>query len=204
MNQEVIQDRDLLAATEGGLADLAPVISELLHAGDKKAILAHLEDQHPADIASLVEALPTTDASTLLNVLPISERADVFGYLGPENQIEIARTLGRRELAKIVAEATDTPVIAANIAFACTVATPSPALMRRMNLSATSNVSRPTPDIDTRSPRSTKSGTTEKRSSRTESFAAAATIRPATSGDRRMATQMNETRASAMPICMPT
>lgn len=104
MNQEVIQDRDLLAATESGLADLAPVISEFLHVGDKKAILSHLEDQHPADIASLVEALPATDASKLLKVLPIGERADVFGYLGPENQIEIARTLGRRELAKIVAE----------------------------------------------------------------------------------------------------
>lgn len=104
MNQEVIQDRDLLAATEGGLADLAPVISEFLHVGDKKAILSHLEDQHPADIASLVEALPATDASKLLKVLPIGERADVFGYLGPESQIEIARTLGRRELAKIVAE----------------------------------------------------------------------------------------------------
>ena len=104
MNQEAIQDRDLLAATEGGLVDLAPVIGELLHAGDKKAILSHLEDQHPADIASLVEALPTADASKLLKVLPITERADIFGYLGPDCQIEIARTLGRREFAKIVAE----------------------------------------------------------------------------------------------------
>jgi len=104
MNQEAIQDRDLLAATEGGLADLAPVIAELLRAGDTRAILNYVEDQHPADIGSLLESLPTEDAIRVLKLLPLEERADVYGYLGSECQIETARALGRREFAKIVAE----------------------------------------------------------------------------------------------------
>ena len=80
MNQEVIQDRDLLAATEGGLADLAPVISELLHAGDKKAILSHLEDQHPADIVFGVREVAHGSVFVLfvgldlLDVLPVVVR----------------------------------------------------------------------------------------------------------------------------------
>jgi hypothetical protein len=59
-----------------------------------------------------------------------------------------------------VAEAMETPVIAANTALAKTVAMPSPALTRRRSRSNTSNVSLPTPEAVTSSPIITKSGTT--------------------------------------------
>ena len=104
MNQEVFHDRDLLAATESGPVELAPVILDRLREGDTDSILTYFDEQHPADIASLIEVLSPAEASKLLRLLPLEERADVFGYLDPDDQIEIARALGRREFAKIVSE----------------------------------------------------------------------------------------------------
>ncbi len=104
MNQEVFHNRDLLAATESAAADLAPVIQDRLREGDTDSILSYFEDQHPADIANLLANMPPQDSSRLLRLLPIDERADVFGYLGVEHQIEIGRALGRREFAKVVSE----------------------------------------------------------------------------------------------------
>ncbi len=104
MNQEVFHDRDLLAATESGPVELAPVILDRLREGDTDSILTYFDEQHPADIASLIEVLSPAEASKLLRLLPLEERADVFGYLDSDDQIEIARALGRREFAKIVSE----------------------------------------------------------------------------------------------------
>jgi len=104
MNQEVLQDRDVLAATESRAAELAPVIQACLREGDTRTILEYFEDQHPADVASVLSNLPPEDASRALRLLPIDVRADVFGYLEPEDQIQIGRALGRREFAKLVSE----------------------------------------------------------------------------------------------------
>jgi len=55
------------------------------------------------------------------------------------------------------------PVIAANTAFAATVAMPSPPRTRRNTWFATSKVSLPMSEMLTSSPISTKSGTTPNR-----------------------------------------
>lgn len=104
MNQEVFHDRDLLVAGEGRPVDLAQVVSDRLREGDTRSILTYFDDQHAADIANLLAELPAEDASRLLRLLPLEERADVFGYLEPDDQIEIGRALGRREFAKVVSE----------------------------------------------------------------------------------------------------
>ncbi len=104
MNQEVFHNRDLLAATESGPADLAPVILARLREGDTASILSYLKGQHPADVANLLANLPSQDASRVLRLLPLEERADVFGYLSMDDQLEIGRALGRREFAKVVSE----------------------------------------------------------------------------------------------------
>lgn len=104
MNQEVIQDRELLAAVEDHLADLARLITDLLRAGDTGSIKNYFEELHPADIANVLAELPAEDAGRVLRLLPIEERADVFGYLEPSCQIEIGHALGRREFARIVSE----------------------------------------------------------------------------------------------------
>ncbi len=104
MSQDVFHDRDLLAAAAGGPVELAPAIMDRLQAGDTDSILTWFEDQHAADIAGLLASLPPDASGRLLRLLPLEEGADVFGYLQPDDQIEIARALGRREFAKIVAE----------------------------------------------------------------------------------------------------
>ena len=58
------------------------------------------------------------------------------------------------------ADATDTPVIAAKIAFAITVAAPTPPLTRRNRDSAASNRSRVAPDCVANNPITTNSGMT--------------------------------------------
>jgi len=104
MNQEVFQDRDLVAAADSGPADFAPLILNRLRQGDTDSIVAYLEDQHPADVANLLANLPPQDASRVLRLLPLDMRADVFGYLGMEHQLQIGQALGRREFAKVVSE----------------------------------------------------------------------------------------------------
>ncbi len=61
------------------------------------------------------------------------------------------------------AEAMEEPVTAANMAFAATVAMPSPPRTRRSSQRATTNVSLPTSETLTSSPMSTYSGTTPKK-----------------------------------------
>jgi magnesium transporter len=104
MNQEVFQDRDLVAAADSGPADFAPLILNRLRQRDTDSIVAYLEDQHPADVANLLANLPPQDASRVLRLLPLDMRADVFGYLGMEHQLQIGQALGRREFAKVVSE----------------------------------------------------------------------------------------------------
>jgi len=104
---------------------------------------------------------------------------------------------------KTEAEAIEMPVIAANTALAATVATPSPPRRRANTRWATSKVSRPRFETDTRMPISTKSGTTPNRCSRIESLAAAPIIRAASSGLLSIQMPAKDTAISAMPMCMP-
>ena len=107
MNQTVTDHELLAAAAEGSIAvtpELAPALGAVLRSGDTKLILSILDNQHPADVAALTNELAPADACTLLRLLPLDERADVFGYLDSEHQVEIGRALGRREFAKIVSE----------------------------------------------------------------------------------------------------
>jgi hypothetical protein len=102
-----------------------------------------------------------------------------------------------------VAEAMEIPVIDANTALAKTVAMPRPPVARRRSRWNTSNVSLPTPETVTRSPISTKSGTTAKRYSWSESLATAPSILSATSSFRISATPAKDTASIATPIGMP-
>jgi magnesium transporter len=63
-----------------------------------------LGDQHPADIANIVGALPVGEALRTFRLLPLERRARVFGYLDMDVQVDFARALKRREFADIVTE----------------------------------------------------------------------------------------------------
>lgn len=108
VNQEIFDRTGLLSAiaegTSPSAADTALVIGQRLRAGDTQLVLGYLENAHPADIANLAAALPVAEGCALMLLLPLAERADVFGYLEPDIQVEVGRSLGRREFAKIVSE----------------------------------------------------------------------------------------------------
>lgn len=61
-----------------------------------------LIDVHPADLASALVEFETSDLWTLLTVFPRAEQAKVFGYLPPEEQVNLSIRISRRKLAPII------------------------------------------------------------------------------------------------------
>jgi magnesium transporter len=70
----------------------------------QERILAFDANQHPADLAELLEEMAPDAARAALLSLPLSLAADTFGYLDAETQVALARVLARGELAAIVTE----------------------------------------------------------------------------------------------------
>lgn len=66
---------------------------------DPRAVLA---GRQAADVATALEALPTTAALAALRVLDIARQADVFGYLRRKAQARLGEALDRDERAAIV------------------------------------------------------------------------------------------------------
>lgn len=58
----------------------------------------------PADIASVIDDLPTATARTRLLSLPLEKRVNAFCYMRPETQVDLAGILTRGQLAEIVTE----------------------------------------------------------------------------------------------------
>jgi magnesium transporter len=82
---------------------LAPEIEALIERGDREALRLELEGWHDADLAELIAGRPPTEAWSLLSVLPLDRQAEVFGHFEVPVQIDLARVIGRRQLALIVA-----------------------------------------------------------------------------------------------------
>lgn len=76
---------------------------ELLDRDNPEAVRAFVETAHPVDLAAFLEETPPETRDLLLSV-PLARRAEVFGYLRPEPQMALARSLDRRQLAEIVTE----------------------------------------------------------------------------------------------------
>ncbi|MGZ9074095.1 MAG: magnesium transporter, partial [Rhodoplanes sp.] len=106
MNDDALEPKDLLAAAEDGTsADImVRAILDCLQEDDIESVRVFLGDQHPADIANIVAALPIAEARRTFRLLPLELRARVFGYFDMDVQVDFARALGRREFADIVTE----------------------------------------------------------------------------------------------------
>ncbi len=110
MDQDLSDQKDLFAtaaAGEGASVDadiVARAISDCLREGDTESIRIFLSDQHPADIAHIIDALPREEGCRTFRLLPLERRARVLGYLDMDVQVDFARALGRREFADIVTE----------------------------------------------------------------------------------------------------
>ncbi len=108
MNEELLEQRDLLTAAASGERPSTDVVVravlDCLREDDIESIQIFLSEQHPADIAFIIDALPVAEACRTFRLLPLERRARVFGYLDMDLQVDFARTLGRREFANIVTE----------------------------------------------------------------------------------------------------
>lgn len=72
-----------------------------LTAHDAERVRALARDNHPADIAEVLHDLDSTVVSEALAALPADMRAELFGYLAPEQQLDLAERLDRSRLADL-------------------------------------------------------------------------------------------------------
>lgn len=79
----------------------AQAVTRFLRANDLNSVAVALRDQHPADIVGIIGDLPVTDIARVLLCLAEEKQAKLFGYFDHGLQVELARTLDRRELARI-------------------------------------------------------------------------------------------------------
>ncbi|MFN3662787.1 magnesium transporter [Yoonia sp.] len=63
-----------------------------------------IEQEHAADLANFVAEWPPQDAWRVLDLLPTSRQADVYGYLPRDLQVEMADAVPRDRLARLVTE----------------------------------------------------------------------------------------------------
>ncbi len=80
---------------------LTTTVREILANRDITALRALLDDVHPANIATCISELEGADIWRVLSALPTERRTEVFGYLPPAEQVKLANSLNRRNLAEI-------------------------------------------------------------------------------------------------------
>jgi magnesium transporter len=81
---------------------LARAVRETSERGDTEAISAFAAAEHPADMAAFLASLEPTEIWFVLDLLGITEQAEIFGYLDVETQVELAHTAPRAKLARII------------------------------------------------------------------------------------------------------
>ena len=63
-----------------------------------------IEQEHAADLARFVAEWPPQDAWRVLDLLDLSRQAEVFGYLPHQFQVDMADSVARDRLARLVTE----------------------------------------------------------------------------------------------------
>ncbi len=84
--------------------ELVRAIQEATAAGDAAALRALIDDEHPVDIGAALEEFEPHHVWAMLDLMPIEEQADIFGYFDRDFQVELAQTAPRAKLARIVTE----------------------------------------------------------------------------------------------------
>jgi len=83
---------------------LAAAIRDTAAKGDLETLRAFIDAEHPADLANFLAGLEPKDAWTVLDLLPVEEQADIFGYLSASFRVDLAEGAPRGKLARIVTE----------------------------------------------------------------------------------------------------
>ena len=74
---------------------LAPEIKSLIAARDFNALRELFKEWPPADIAEIILDLPDDEQVIIFRVLPAALAADVFEYIGVEEQQQLLRAMAR-------------------------------------------------------------------------------------------------------------
>lgn len=83
---------------------VAQAISDTLASGDPGSVQSFVKSEHPADVAALLAEMQPDEAWRMLDLLPLAQRAEVFGYFSPDNQVALAQAVARQKLASLVTE----------------------------------------------------------------------------------------------------
>jgi magnesium transporter len=100
----VTLDPATLPGGEAHHEDLVGALGAAIRAGDAVALRAAVDGEHPADIAGALEEFAAHHVWAVLDLLPLKEQADVFGYFGRDFQVDMAHQAPRARLARIVSE----------------------------------------------------------------------------------------------------
>ena len=79
-------------------------LDALIREGHLDTIRERFEHLHPADIAAMINELDAREGWAALELLPLARRADTFGYLDHDFQVELATVAPRARLAAIVVQ----------------------------------------------------------------------------------------------------
>jgi magnesium transporter len=83
---------------------LAAAIRDTAAKQDLQSLRAFVNAEHPADLAHFLGTLQASDAWVVLDLLPLPEQAQVFGYFPRDFQVALAEAAPRGKLAPIVTE----------------------------------------------------------------------------------------------------
>jgi magnesium transporter len=81
---------------------LAPELREIIEKKDDKALQRFCASLHPTSVAEFLGALSSGEIWHVLNLLEPRLRAEIFGALDEDIQVELAESLKRHDLAQIV------------------------------------------------------------------------------------------------------
>ncbi len=83
---------------------LKPEYEELIRKKDWESLRIAFEEVDPADIAEILEDLPTEDSGVIFRILPRDVASVAFEYLPLDQQTEIVQTLGSDQLKNVLNE----------------------------------------------------------------------------------------------------
>src|SRR6202043_2282738 len=83
---------------------LAPEIKSLIAARDFNGLRQLFKEWPPADVADVILDLPEDEQVIIFRVLPASLAADVFEYLGIEQQQNLLRAMAHEQVVAILNE----------------------------------------------------------------------------------------------------
>jgi magnesium transporter len=85
------------------LEAIASAVRNALREGKAGELREFIDAQEPADVASILDHLDTSDALSAMRHVELHDQAKIYGYLDASCQIALADRMGRRDFAQLMA-----------------------------------------------------------------------------------------------------